>query len=134
MKKTITLTLVAMILPLLATFGFEYKNSGEAPVPEGSPTQALLDFLKAGSDKNKEAVLALSDGTRRYVLEKKPNAMEEFFAKTKDLDFTSPILWAEEWKDGVATVTVKVPNSKTEEYFQTQHRLKKIDGVWKVVI
>lgn len=134
MKKTTTLMLMSAIFPLLAALGFEYKNSNEAPIPEDSPTQALVDFLKAGTDKNTEAVLALSEGSRRYVLKNKPNAMEEFFARTKDLDFNSSILWAQRFEEDYAVVDVEIQMVGKEEKFQTAHRLKKIDGVWKVVI
>lgn len=133
-KKVIMLACMTLIFPIAALLGFEYKNSNEAPIPEGSPTEGLLAFLKAGAEKDAAAVSSLTDGTRRRVLENKPNAMEEFFEEVKDLDFNSPIRWAEEFKEDYALVDVEISILGSEKKFQTRHRLKKIDGIWKVVI
>ena len=130
--KKITTLLLAMCLPIICSHALEYNNSEENPIQSGSPTEALLNFLRAAANEDAEGVLEHSTGTRKFVLENKPNAMEDFFADVKGLDFDSTILWVEFQNENDVTVNIMISRGKGKEKYQTERAVKKIDGVWKV--
>ena len=132
--KKITTLLLAIYLPVICSHALEYNNSEENPIQSGSPTEALLNFLRAAANENAEAVLERSAGTRKMVLENKPNAMEDFFEDVKGLDFDSTILWVEFQNEDSVTVNIKIFRGEGKEKYQTERRLKKINGIWKVII
>ena len=132
--KKITTLLLAIYLPVICSHALEYNNSEENPIQSSSPTEALLNFLRAAANENAEAVLERSAGTRKMVLENKPNAMEDFFEDVKGLDFDSTILWVEFQNEDSVTVNVKISRGEGKEKYQTERRLKKINGIWKVII
>ena len=130
--KKITTLLLSMCLPIICTYALEYNNSEENPIQSGSPTEALLDYLQAAANKDSDEVLEHTAKGRRFYLENKPNATEDFFESVQGLDFDSPILWVEIPGEDFIVVSVKVLKKGSDEHFQTRHRLTKIDGSWKV--
>ena len=129
--KKITTLLLAIYLPVICSHALEYNNSEENPIQSGSPTEALLNFLRAAANENAEVVLERSAGTRKMVLENKPNAMEDFFEDVKGLDFDSTILWVEFQNEDSVTVNVKISRGEGKEKYQTERRLKKLTASGK---